>query len=445
MFNNKTKIDHKNIWFNSLSGMATGFFASLIVAFMFSIIGVYSKDNVFIQMRTLITYLTPAFIGLTIGWKAKLSLHQTIAITIASQIVAHSNVIPNFTKIDTESIKEVNGIIEYNTISYWDALTSIKGFSIQSKIVQGSGDVFAALLVSVIALYIFKLFPINTTFDFMIFPVFGILLGLSSMFFLTYITQTIIGGIGAMLSPIGNASTWVKIITAPIIAIIMGVLLSMPVSSAALALMLNMSGPVAAAALAGTSAQMISFAITTYIANGSKSETLAVGAGTSMFQLNNFIKKPKLFIIPIISSGIAGIIAALAAKDILEPIKYSLANGTTIENIKDAISSGTSFMTLESLGSIKKVSGAMNPGDPLAGMGFAALYGPIYTIYYSITVGPAWQYIIHLLIAQLLIPIIITIPLTIMAFKKKWLTSEDYYIWATQKDMQQSISKRLLK
>ena len=63
------KIDHKKLWIDSMIGMTIGFMATLIIAQIFAIIGIYSKDNVFIDIKKGLTYITPFAIGVAVGAK----------------------------------------------------------------------------------------------------------------------------------------------------------------------------------------------------------------------------------------------------------------------------------------------------------------------------------------------------------------------------------------
>lgn len=98
-----------------------------------------------------------------------------------------------------------------------------------------------------------------------------------------------------------------------VVSIVMGMLLTLPVSSAAIAISLSLSGLAAGAATAGCCAQMIGFAIMSFKDNRWNG-LLSVGLGTSMLQMPNIIKNPKIWIPPIIASAIGGAIATTVFK-----------------------------------------------------------------------------------------------------------------------------------
>lgn len=90
-----------------------------------------------------------------------------------------------------------------------------------------------------------------------------------------------------------------------LVAIIMGMILTLPISSAALAISLGLSGLAAGASLVGCCAQMVGFAVSSYRENGFGG-LLAQGLGTSMLQVPNIIKNPLIWIPPTLTAGILG-------------------------------------------------------------------------------------------------------------------------------------------
>ncbi|MFZ2258588.1 MAG: PTS sugar transporter subunit IIC [Clostridiaceae bacterium] len=90
-----------------------------------------------------------------------------------------------------------------------------------------------------------------------------------------------------------------------IVSVVMGIVLTLPISSAALAISLGLSGLAAGAATVGCAANMIGFAIASYQDNG-LGGTIAQGLGTSMLQIPNIIKKPIIWLPAIVASAILG-------------------------------------------------------------------------------------------------------------------------------------------
>lgn len=135
-------------------------------------------------------------------------------------------------------------------------------------------------------------------------------------------TTIIVGGlIGNYLAPyiasfmtyIGNfinmATELHPIPMGIIVSVIMGIVLTLPISSAALAISLKLSGLAAGAATVGCAANMIGFAIASYRENGFGG-LIAQGVGTSMLQISNIIKNPLIWIPAIVASAILGPISS---------------------------------------------------------------------------------------------------------------------------------------
>ena len=128
--------------------------------------------------------------------------------------------------------------------------------------------------------------------------------------FVGFLTATLIGpSIDLMMKSFGELIMWSTeqrpFVMGILVAILMGLALTAPISSAAIALMLDLHGLAAGAATIGCCAQMIGFATSSYRENGIGG-WVAQGLGTSMLQVGNIIKNPLILIPP----TFAGIILA---------------------------------------------------------------------------------------------------------------------------------------
>lgn len=110
------------------------------------------------------------------------------------------------------------------------------------------------------------------------------------------------------------------------ISVIMGMILTLPISSAAISIMLGLSGIAAGAATVGCSAQMIGFAVMSYKENGIGG-FFAQGLGTSMLQMPNIVKNYRVWIPPIITSALLGPLSSVIFK--LKNIPISAGMGTS--------------------------------------------------------------------------------------------------------------------
>ena len=138
---------------------------------------------------------------------------------------------------------------------------------------------------------------------------------------------TIIGGMGvaklagpsvsAMMNGLGllimNATELQPGPMGAIISTIMGMILTLPISSAAIAVALNLSGLAAGAATVGCSTQMVGFAVMSYRENG-VAGLLSQGLGTSMLQMPNIVRRPLIWVPPTLASFILGPISTLVFK-----------------------------------------------------------------------------------------------------------------------------------
>lgn len=112
---------------------------------------------------------------------------------------------------------------------------------------------------------------------------------------------------------INSATTYAPFFMGIAIAVVMGIALTLPISSAAIAIAFNISGLAGGAAVVGCAAQMVGFAV-----QGRKDNpigtTLATGMGTSMIQFKNILKKPIIWLPTIIVSAILGPLATMVFK-----------------------------------------------------------------------------------------------------------------------------------
>lgn len=372
------KVNHKELWLDSMVGMSWGFFSTLIIGTIIGLIGEYNgKDpDVFTSIKLALTFITSFAIGVGVGIKAKLSPLQIIALGIVALLAAQSMII----------VKYQNSEFIFNDIKI-----NIK--------TSGSGDVLAAWLSSVILLYIFKMFTWNSLFDIFIIPLLGVLVGLINFLYLAYITSFISSSLNWIISKSINDKLSLAILLSPIIGMIMGLALSLPISSAAIAFSLSLSGNAGIAALAGTSAQMITFGTITYLGTKSWPQALSVAFGTSMLQMKNYTKKPTLLIIPLISSGLTALIATIA-----------FAPNQLIDYADNSVTTG---------------------------MGTSALYGQIYTfIENSWTNIYAW---INVIVIHLIIPIIIGTFWWFILSREEFIKGEWLQLW---ENTAQDISKK---
>lgn len=181
-----------------------------------------------------------------------------------------------------------------------------------------------------------KLVSKETKVDIIVTPVVTILIGIA-------IAKFVGPGINSFMVALGNlimrATELRPIPMGILVSVLMGLALTAPISSAALAIMLKLGGLAAGAATVGCSAQMIGFAVASYRENG-WGGLVSQGLGTSMLQIPNIVKNPLIWIPPTISSAILGPLATTVFK---------------MENVPAGAGMGTSglvgqFGTIEAMG-----------------------------------------------------------------------------------------------
>ena len=109
------------------------------------------------------------------------------------------------------------------------------------------------------------------------------------------------------------------------VSVLVGVILTLPISSAAICMMLSLAGLAGGAATVGCAAQMIGFAVMSYRDNG-LGGSFAVGIGTSMLHMPNIIKNPKIWIPPTLTAAFLGPLATIIFK--MENIPLGSGMGT---------------------------------------------------------------------------------------------------------------------
>ncbi len=140
----------------------------------------------------------------------------------------------------------------------------------------------------------------KTSFDILLVPLTGVLISGLLTFILSFPSDVLKIAISDFVA---FSAVQQPVITSILVAVIMGMLLTAPISSAAIAILISLNGTAAAAALVGCTTQMIGFAVQS-IKKNNIATILSVGLGTSMLQFKNIIKKPIIWLPTIIASAI---------------------------------------------------------------------------------------------------------------------------------------------
>lgn len=171
----------------------------------------------------------------------------------------------------------------------------------------GAGGPLAVYLISILACECGKLVSKETKVDILVTPAVTILAGvLLSVLFAP--------AVGKAASSLGTLIMWATelqpFLMGILVSVLVGIALTLPISSAAICAALSLTGLAGGAAVAGCCAQMIGFAVMSYRENGIGG-LVSQGLGTSMLQMPNIIKNPRIWIPPILTSAITGPIATV--------------------------------------------------------------------------------------------------------------------------------------
>lgn len=127
------------------------------------------------------------------------------------------------------------------------------------------------------------------------------------------------------------------------LSVIMGVILTLPISSAAIGISLGLSGLAAGASLTGCCCQMIVFAVMSYDDNDIGT-VFSVGFGTSLIQIPNIIKNPIIWIPPIVSSAILGVFSTTFFKLSTNSIASGMGASGLVGQIATFSENGLSYL-----------------------------------------------------------------------------------------------------
>lgn len=307
----------QRIFIDGLGGMAHGLFASLLIGTIFNTIGVYLFDLSFTLWGQEFALLVDS---------------KTFAYAVQGAAMA--------------------GAIAYSMKSPPFVIYSCLAVGYAANSLGGAGGPLAVFVVTLVAVFLGKLVSKRTPVDLIVTP-----------------TVTILGGVlVAMLiaPPIGTAASWLgnlimwatnqqPFLMGILVAAIMGIVLTLPISSAAICAALGLVGLAGGAAVAGCCAHMVGFAVASYKEN-KIGGLVSQGLGTSMLQVPNLVRKPVLWLPAVVASVVNGPIATCIFK--------MKMNGA-------AISSGMGTCGL--VGPIGVITGWLSPSEGAVAQGEAAI------------------------------------------------------------------------
>ena len=169
----------------------------------------------------------------------------------------------------------------------------------------GAGGPLAVLFVAIIAAELGKAVSKETKVDILVTPLVTIVSGVA-------VASVLAPTLGQIASSVGNIIMWATelqpFLMGIIVSVVVGIALTLPISSAAICAALGLTGLAGGAAVAGCCAQMIGFAFLSFKEN-KWGGLISQGIGTSMLQMGNIVRNPRIWIAPILTSAITGPIA----------------------------------------------------------------------------------------------------------------------------------------
>ena len=259
---------------DALGAMAFGLFASLLIGTIFGTLGEKTHIEIFTTISAYAKSATGAALGIAIAYALK-----------SPQLVLFSA-----------------------------ATVGIAGNEL--------GGPVGALVATIIAVELGKLVSKETPVDILVTPGVTIISGVLA-------AQFVGPGVSAFMTAFGNlvktATVMQPFFMGILVSALIGVALTLPISSAAICIMLSLDGLAGGAATAGCCAQMIGFAVLSFKEN-KWGGLLAQGLGTSMLQMGNIVRNPRIWIPPTLASMVTGPISTMVFR--LENIPAGSGMGT---------------------------------------------------------------------------------------------------------------------
>ncbi len=264
------------IFVDGLSGMAQGLFATLIIGTIIQQIGTYTGGeigNVIYVVGKVAAGLTGAGIGA--GVARKLDAGHLVVVSAA-----------------------VTGMIG----AFAGNMMSGQLFADGNLVLSGPGEPLGAFIAAYLAVAVGSLISGRTKLDIILTPLICIGVGAAA--------GIVVGPpISRFMAWLGSLINWgteqQPFLMGIVVSVLMGMILTLPISSAALGVILNLSGLAAGAATVGCCCNMIGFAVASWREN-KFGGFLAQGLGTSMLQVPNIVRHPLIWLPAILSSAILG-------------------------------------------------------------------------------------------------------------------------------------------
>lgn len=287
----------REIFIDGLSGMASGLFATLIIGTIIVQIAGFLPGAVGTYLTVIgkaAQVMTGAGIGVGVAGKLKSAPLVAVSAATVGMVGAYASKIIDGSFLVSGSLQAGDAQIALNA----------------NVVLLGVGEPLGAFIAALVCIYIGRLVSGKTKVDILITPC-ACILGGSAV-------GLLVGpSISGFMSWLGTLINWgteqAPFLMGIVVSVLMGMILTLPISSAALGVILGLGGIAAGAATVGCCANMVGFAVASYRDN-KVNGLLAQGLGTSMLQIGNIVKKPIVWLPAILTSAILGPISTIVFK-----------------------------------------------------------------------------------------------------------------------------------
>ncbi len=262
----------KRYFLDAMSAMALGLFASLLISTIFGTIAKYTSAQAFADIGTYAKEVSGAAIGVAIAY----ALKTDPLVLLSCAAVGHMG---------------------------YGFGTTIDG----ALITAGPAGAFFAVIV---AAELGTLVSKKTKVDIIVTPVVTLLAGYGIAFGLSPATAYVMYFVGLFIN---TATVMQPFLMGVIVSVVVGMVLTLPISSAAICAMIGISGLAGGAAAVGCCCQMVGFAVISFRENR-WGGVIAQGLGTSMLQMGNICKNPAVWIAPTLASAVLGPLSTMVFK-----------------------------------------------------------------------------------------------------------------------------------
>ena len=255
----------KRYFIDALGAMAQGLFCSLLIGTIIDTIGDLTNSSFLVEVGSYASKMSGPAMAVAIGYALKA---------------------PN--------------LVLFSLVSVGSAANGL----------GGAGGPLAVLIIAIIAAECGKIVSKETKVDILVTPFVTVTVGVA-------LSALIAPWIGKGASALGQLIMWATelqpFLMGILVSVLVGIFLTLPISSAAICAALSLTGLAGGAAVAGCCAQMVGFAVMSFKENR-WGGLVSQGIGTSMLQMGNIVRNPRIWIPPIVASAITGPLATCLFK-----------------------------------------------------------------------------------------------------------------------------------